>query len=367
MAADNTRGRAALQASLNYATDADLCIMRRRRGRHFAYYNGSGSPIRDAETLVRIRSLAIPPAYSEVRICRSPLGHLQATGRDARGRKQYRYHPDFRRWRDRDKFSRLRDFGLRLPLLRRRLRRDLALRGTPRDFVLAVVASLLRRTLARIGNEEYARHNGSYGLTTLRESHLAFLRAGRARLRFRGKSGQQQELVIDDARLTRLLRRCQRLPGQPLFQYVDDDGVIQSIDSGMVNDYLRDAMGEAFTSKDFRTWGASVLALQALSLTPLPRTRNERTLAHAMAPAVQAVAAMLGNTPAVSRNSYIHPAVIAAWREERLPALADPRQASWRELEGALLQLLRKRRAAHGDAANLGPSGSRKSRHRLAE
>jgi DNA topoisomerase IB len=328
-------------ASLTYASDADLCIVRRRVGRRFAYYNGSGARVDDEETLARIRSLAVPPAYRQVRICRSPLGHLQAVGRDARGRKQYRYHPEFRRSRERDKFARLRDFGERLPRLRRRLQRDLVRRGVPRDFVLAVVVSVMRRTLARVGNEEYRRHNGSYGLTTLRERHLAFVREGRARLCFRGKSGQDHELVIDDARLTRLLRRCQRLPGQLLFQYLDDDGTTQSVDSGMVNDYLRDATGEAFTSKDLRTWGASVLALQALALTPLPRGRSERDLARAMAAPVQAVAAMLGNTPSVCRNSYIHPEVIAAWREQRLPALPDPANAHWRDLERELLRMLK--------------------------
>lgn len=331
----------AMGAALTYASDVDLCIVRRRAGRHFAYFNGSGRRIDDEATLARIRSLAIPPAYREVRICRSPSGHLQAVGRDARGRKQYRYHPEFRRSREHDKFSRLRDFGKRLPLLRRRLKRDLALPGVPRDFVLAVAVSVMRRTLARVGNEEYARHNGSYGLTTLRENHVA-LRAGRARLRFRGKSGQDHELVIDDAHLTRLLRRCQRLPGQLLFQYVDENGETQSIDSGMVNDYLRDAMGTEFTSKDIRTWGASVLALQALAMTPLPRTRSEPGFARAMAPAIEAVSAMLGNTPSVCRNSYVHPEIIAAWREERLPALPDPAGARWRDLERELLRLLKR-------------------------
>lgn len=326
---------------LTYAGESDLCIVRRRLHGRFAYYNGNGRRVGDAATLERIRKLAIPPAYRDVRICRSPSGHLQATGRDARGRKQYRYHPEFRRSRERDKFSRLRDFGRRLPALRRRLRRDLRLPGVSRDFVLAVVVSVMRRTLARVGNEEYARHNGSFGLTTLRDRHLAFVRDGRARLRFRGKSGKDHELLIDDAGLARLLRRCQRLPGQALFQYVDDAGATQSIDSGMVNDYLRDAMGESFTSKDIRTWGASVLALRALSLTPSPRTRNERDAARAMAPAVQAVAALLGNTPVVCRNSYIHPEIIAAWRARRLPAIADPARAHWRDLERELLRLLK--------------------------
>ncbi|HEY0231098.1 MAG TPA: DNA topoisomerase IB, partial [Dokdonella sp.] len=218
-----------------------------------------------------------------------------------------------------------------------------ALPGLPRERVLAVVVSLLGQTIARIGNEEYQRQNGSFGLTTLRDRHLAFLRGGRARLRFRGKSAQDHELVVDDARLTRLLRRCRELPGRRLFQYRDDDGRLQSVDSGLVNDYLREAMGEAFTSKDFRTWGASVLALRALASTPLPQTPGEPELARAMAPAVREVAAVLGNTPAVCRTSYIHPAVFDAWRNGRLPQAAE--FAGWRSGEKLLLRLLGKRSA----------------------
>jgi DNA topoisomerase IB len=315
-----------------------LCIVRRRVGSGFVYIDRSGRRVRDEKTLARIRSLAIPPAYTEVRICKLANGHLQAIGRDARRRKQYRYHPGWRRLRERGKFARLREFGRQLPALRRRLRRDLALPGLPRDRVLAVVVSLLGQTLARIGNEEYRRQNGSFGLTTLRDRHLTFLRGGRARLRFRGKSAKDHDLVVDDARLMRLLRRCRELPGQRLFQYRDDEGRLQSVDSGLVNDYLRDAMGESFTSKDFRTWGASVLALRAFAATPLPRLRSESELARAMAPAVRDVAAVLGNTAAVCRSSYIHPVVFAAWREERLPAVAE--FAGWRAGEKLLLRLL---------------------------
>lgn len=337
-----TNGRAA-STRLTHSTEADLCIVRRRVGKGFVYIDRSGRRVQDDKTLARIRSLAIPPAYTEVRICRLANGHLQAIGRDARRRKQYRYHPGWRRLRERGKFARLREFGRQLPALRRRLRHDLALPGLPRERVLAVVVSLLGQTLARIGNEEYRRQNGSFGLTTLRDRHLAFLRGGRARLRFRGKSAQNHELVVDDARLTRLLRRCQELPGQRLFQYRDDEGRLQSVDSGLVNDYLRDAMGESFTSKDFRTWGASVLALRALAATPLPRGRGEPALARAMAPAVRDVAAVLGNTAAVCRSSYIHPVVFAAWREERLPAVAE--FAGWRAGEKLLLRLLGARRS----------------------
>ena len=325
-------------AGLVHANEADLCIVRRRIGGGFVYLDRSGRRVRDDKTLARIRSLAIPPAYVDVRICRLANGHLQAIGRDARRRKQYRYHPAWRQLRERGKFARLREFGASLPALRRCLRRDLALSGLPRERVLAVVVSLLGQTLARIGNDEYQRQNGSFGLTTLRDHHLAFLRGGRAQLRFRGKSAQNHELVIDDARLIRLLRRCRELPGRRLFQYRDDDGRVQSVDSGLVNDYLREAMGEAFTSKDFRTWGASVLALRALASTPLPEGRSEAELARAMAPAVRDVASVLGNTATVCRNSYIHPAVFEAWRNGRLPQAAE--FGGWRRGEKLLLRLL---------------------------
>jgi DNA topoisomerase IB len=332
----------AQSARLVHATEADLCIVRRRVGRGFVYLDHAGKRVRDAATLERIRSLAIPPAYRNVRICRNPGGHLQAIGHDARKRKQYRYHPEWRRLRDRGKFARLREFGLQLPTLRRRLRRDLALPGLPRERALAVVVSLLAATLARVGNEEYMRENGSYGLTTLRARHLAFLHAGRVRLRFLGKSGQTQNIVVDDEKLSRLLRRMRELPGQPLFQYLDDDGKAQSIDSGMVNDYLHDAMGEDFTSKDFRTWGATLLAVHAFSRTPLPERRDERELARAIAPAVAQVAAVLGNTPKVCRDSYIHPDVFTAWRESRLGAAAAFTPRHSRAIEKFVLKLLRK-------------------------
>ncbi|MEP7042954.1 MAG: DNA topoisomerase IB [Dokdonella sp.] len=322
-----------------HTDDTDLSIVRRRVGAGFVYHDRSGRRVSDEKTLARIRSLAIPPAYRDVRICRLANGHLQAIGRDARHRKQYRYHPDWRRLREHGKFARMREFGLQLPALRRRLRRDLALAGLPRERVLAVVVSLLGQTLARIGNEEYRRQNGSFGLTTLRDRHLAFLRGGRVRLRFRGKSAQSQEIVVDDAKLTRLLHRCRELPGQRLFQYRDDDGRVQSVDSGLVNDYLREAMGASFTSKDFRTWGASVLALRALAATPLPRRHSETDFARAMAPAVREVAGVLGNTATVCRNSYVHPAVFEAWRSGSLPEVAE--FAGWSGGERLLLRVLR--------------------------
>ncbi|MGH8174173.1 MAG: DNA topoisomerase IB [Rhodanobacteraceae bacterium] len=341
-------------AGLTYVSDAAPGIRRRRSGSSFVYLDSDEKRIRDATTLERIRKLAIPPAYSDVWICASARGHLQATGRDARGRKQYRYHAKWRAKRDTDKFGKLIQFGERLAHLRRVLRRDLALPGLPEPKVLAVVVSLLAETGIRIGNEEYAVANGSYGLTTLRARHITFLRAGRATFRFRGKSGQAQEITIDNKSLVRLLRRCQQLPGQMLFQYLDDAGARQPVDSGMVNDYLRAAMGEEFTAKDFRTWAGTVQAIALLSRTELPADADERALTGAIAGVVKEVAAHLRNTPAVCRGSYIHPWVFAAWRSGDLHRLVPADAASHpRKFETFVLKLLRrgasKRKARRAD------------------
>src|SRR5688572_2885512 len=259
----------AADAGLLYVTDAEPGISRRRAGRGFSYRTPDGKTLRDRETLARIRALAVPPAYTDVWICPTARGHLQATGRDARRRKQYRYHPRWRRARDVGKFDRIVEFGRALPRLRRRLRADLRLPGFPRDKVLAIVVSLLAETMVRVGNDEYARTNRSYGLTTLRGRHVEFLRGGRARLRFRGKSGLDHERVIDDAALVRLVRAIQELPGQALFQYVDDaSGSVVPVASSDVNDYLRAAMGADFTAKDFRTWGGTLLAFRRLAELP---------------------------------------------------------------------------------------------------
>jgi DNA topoisomerase IB len=276
-------------------------------------------------------------------ICADANGHLQATGRDARGRKQYRYHAKWRATRDAGKFGKLIRFGERLPHLRRVLRRDLALPGLPEAKVLAVIVSLLADTGVRVGNEEYARSNGSYGLTTLRDRHVTFLREGRAVLRFRGKSGQAQEARVDDARLVRILRRCQQLPGQFLFQYIDDEGQRKPVDSGMVNQYLRDAMGEEFTAKDFRTWGGTVGAIALLAKMPLPESSAERPFKSAIVEVVKGVAERLGNTPAVCRSSYIDPRVFEAWRSGRLHRIV-PSEAvrATRRFETIALSLLRK-------------------------
>ena len=250
-----------------------------------------------------------------------------AAGRDARGRKQYRYHADFRAVREDGKFSRMAEFGARLPQLRRRLRRDLKLPGLPRDKVLAVIVSLLESTLIRIGSTEYARTNNSFGLTTLRDQHVKFIRDGRAFFRFRGKSGRFHEIVLNDARLARLIRHCQELPGQHLFQYVDDAGERQRVDSGLVNDYLRDAMGshrgEDFTAKDFRTWGATLRAIGVLACRERPQSCSERDFKRCIVDTAEQVSDALGNTPAVCRKSYINPIVFKAWRSGALHQLAN--------------------------------------------
>lgn len=330
-------------AGLVYVSDVEPGISRRRAGKGFCYIAPDGKRITDAATLTRIRGLAIPPAYTDVWICVNARGHLQATGRDARRRKQYRYHPRWRATRDDGKFGKLLQFGERLPRLRGRLRRHLVLDGFAREKVLAVVVSLLAETMIRVGNEEYAISNRSYGLTTLRARHVAFLQ-GRAVFRFRGKSGQQQEVAVNNTRLVRLLRRCQQLPGQALFQYIDESGARQPIDSGMVNDYLQEAMGENFTAKDFRTWGGSIRAIAALALTPVPEGGQEHALASAVAAAVKIVATELHNTPAVCRNSYIHPEVFAGWRDGTLHRLIPPAAATQaRVLEILSLRFLRAR------------------------
>ena len=323
----------AREGGLVYVGDADPGLSRRATATGFRYLDPAGKPVRDAGTLGRIRALAIPPAYREVWICRIANGHLQATGRDARGRKQYRYHPRWAEVRDREKFGRIEAFGAALPRLRRHLRRDLALPGFP----------VMADTLVRIGNAGYARDNKSFGLTTLRNRHVSFLRGGRARFRFRGKGGIEHDVVLDDARLARLLRNCQQLPGQHLFQYQDDAGHAQPVDSGTVNDYLRAAMGEAFTAKDFRTWGGTLAAIRLLAEMPWDEAGASQRAMASMRKAVETdVARQLGNTPAVCRKSYIDPRVYTAWEGGWL-ARASNGVRGPRQWEALALKLLRRR------------------------
>ena len=335
----------ARDAGLVYVSDVDPGITRRRAGTGFAYRDPQGRTVRDGDALQRIRALAIPPAYTDVWICMRANGHLQATGRDARKRKQYRYHAQWQQLRGDGKFERVVAFGAALPRLRRRLRADLALPGFPRAKVLAIVIAVMAETLVRIGNDAYARDNKSFGLTTLRNRHVAFLQGGRARFRFRGKGGLEHDVVLDDARLAKLVRHCQQLPGQPLFQYRDDDGAVQPVDSGEVNDYLRDAMGSDFTAKDFRTWGGTLAAFQRFAATPLPGDGDpsERALAGVQNDVVAQVAHALGNTPAVCRKAYIDPAIFAGWRDGALQRAAASARGA-RQWEQATLKFLRRAR-----------------------
>ncbi|MGY1457462.1 MULTISPECIES: DNA topoisomerase IB [unclassified Luteimonas] len=335
----------AAEAGLLYVNDRDPGIHRLRCGSGFRYRDPDGSAVRDAATLERIRALAIPPAYQDVWICRSPRGHLQATGRDARGRKQYRYHAGWRSCRDAGKFDRLPAFADSLPRLRRRLRTDLAQPGFPRDKVLALVVLTLSTTLLRVGNDAYARDNGSYGLTTLRSRH-ARSSGGALRLKFTGKGGKQHDIGIDDRRLARMLRSMHQLPGQRLFQYRDDAGELQPVDSSMVNGYLQDRMGAPFTAKDFRTWGATLAAFRLLAATPPPEDASERALAGLQQQVIAEVAAMLGNTVSVCRKSYIDPCVFEGWQDGSLERAAA-RASGARQWESAARRFLsRARRAA---------------------
>jgi DNA topoisomerase-1 len=334
----------ALEAGLVYVSDAEPGIRRLRTGRGFRYVTPAKRPLAADKHLRRIASLAIPPAYKDVWITVHSRGHLQATGRDARGRKQYRYHPEWRRFRDSAKFDRMIAFGEALKRLRRKLKRDLALPGLPREKVLALIVSLLDATRVRIGNSEYARDNKSFGITTLRDRHVKFIRDGRAMLSFRGKGGVQHEILINDKRIAQIVRHCHELPGQHLFQYISDEGQRCPIDSGQVNDYLRAAMGDDFTAKDFRTWGATLHALILLSCTPLPDPLSERACKQAIMGVVRSVAQKLRNTPAVCRKSYINPAVFDNWRSGRIHAAFDGALSlsAPRKAEAQVLEFLRK-------------------------
>ena len=338
----------AREAKLRYVSVGDPGIRRERNGKGWAYFGPDGNAVKDEDTLMRIRKLAIPPAYRDVWICVGARGHLQATGVDARGRKQYRYHADWRAQRDSAKFERMVQFGEALPRLRRAIRRDLALPGLPQEKVLAVVVALLDSTLVRVGNVEYARDNNSFGLTTLRDRHVKFIRDGRAVLSFRGKGGIDHEVAINDLRLARIVRHCQSVPGQHLFQYKGYDGLHHPIDSDQVNDYIARAMGADFTAKDFRTWGATERAIALMSCTPLPDNASDAKLAACIMQTVKAVAAELRNTPAVCRKSYINPAVFEAWREGRLHRLVigDLARAPSRAEHAALVFLRAQARRA---------------------
>lgn len=343
----------AASAGLRYVDSDDPGITRRRRGSGFDYRLATGARVTEPATLERIGALAIPPAWTDVWICPSPNGHLQATGRDARGRKQYRYHARFRERRDADKFTRIIRFGERLPRIRRRVTRDLSARGLPERKVIAAVVRLLELTLLRVGNDEYARFNRSFGLSTLRNRH-ARITGDRVRFRFRGKGGRTSEVGIADRRLAAVLRRCQSLPGQHLFEYIGDDGETRRVDSDDINAYIREAAGdEAFSAKDVRTWAATVLAFRALHAAD--PTEGAAGAERAVKDAVEAAADRLGNTPTVARASYVHPAVLETYLEG--DALVRGRGVSLRHVataspptpaeEEAVLRLLRAKAAEH--------------------
>ncbi len=311
--------RSAEEAGLRYVVPKGPGIKRRRAGAGFVYLDSNNRPVRDPQILARIRSLVIPPAWSSVWICPSPNGHIQAIGWDAKGRKQYRYHPEYRAARDLAKFDRMRAFGKVLPRIRRIVGRDLRLRGMPKRKVLAAVVKLLETTFIRIGNEEYAEENGSFGLTTLRNQHVEVL-GGLLKFRFRGKSGQQHEIKLEDKRLARIVRRCKDIPGSSLFEYIDEEGKPQSLESGDVNEYLRSITHGEFTAKDFRTWGGTCLAAEFL-LKQLPEIDSPTKAA--LVEVVKNVACKLGNKPATCRKYYIHPLILETFEAGTLRNFAE--------------------------------------------
>jgi len=333
-------------ASLKYVDDSQSGYGRRRSGRGFVYLRPDGRLVRNPKILRRIRSLVIPPAWTDVWICLDANGHLQATGHDARGRKQYRYHERWRIVRDETKYERLADFGRVLPKIRARVRRDLRLPGLPRDKVLAALVRLMDQTAIRIGNEEYTRENRSFGLTTLENRHVQ-VNGDSIEFRFTGKSGKAHAVATSDPRLARIVRRCRDLPGQRLFQYLDADGRRQAVSSNDVNDYLRAATGADFTAKDFRTWIGTLAAAAAVGATDLPKTPT--AIKRGLVEIVKTVAEQLGNTVAVCRKCYIHPRVLEAFSDATLRAKltlfgkcppSGPSRAL-RALETRLLCLLR--------------------------
>jgi DNA topoisomerase I len=342
--------KAAKLVGLRYVMGYEPGILRRKSGNGFVYIGTNGKVLRDSDQLQRIRSLAIPPAWKEVWICSSAYGHLQAVGRDARGRKQYRYHARYREARDRTKFGHLMAFGNALPAIRREVNHDLRLEGLPRNKVLAAVVRLLDTTCMRIGNEEYVRDNNSFGLTTLRNRHVQI--AGKTlRFRFRGKSGQVHNLELADYQLARIIKRCQELPGYELFEYLDHTGKPAKVNSEDVNGYLRGITGEEFTAKDFRTWAGTSLAL--LALEGLGPARSAAQAKRTITAAIKSVSQKLGNRPPACRKYYVHPVILDAYSQGHLCGLREhmirKRSAhALRREELALLKLLSRDQTRQG-------------------
>jgi DNA topoisomerase-1 len=343
--------QAAKAANLRYVTDIVPGITRVRRGRGFSYHDSDGTRIIDKETLSRIRALAIPPAWHDVWIAPTANAHIQATGRDDKGRKQYRYHPRWRAVRDEIKYDHVTSFGHALPAIRRRVKRDLSRHGLPQEKVVATVVALLEATLIRIGNEEYARENKSYGLTTMRNRHVD-VGSRSVRFHFRGKSGQYHEVSVSDRRIATIVKRCRELPGQELFQYVDDDGERCSVTSGDVNEYLHEITCESFSAKDFRTWAGTVLAADVLQEIGDGETDTDRT--HNIVKAIEQVAEQLGNTPAVCRKCYVHPGILNAYLEGSFAETIRSMPASVRGLSASEARTLAflERRASRVTAAH---------------
>jgi DNA topoisomerase-1 len=338
------RPPAAAQAGLVYASDDEPGIRRVRKGNGFTYFGPDGKRVTDRVALERIRGLVIPPAWKDVWISGRPRGHLQATGRDARGRKQRIYHPAWRAVRDADKFSRMLGFARALPRIRRRVARDLGQPGLPREKVIATIVRLLEMTYARIGNEEYARDNGSFGLTTLRDRHVTITRST-VRFLFRGKSGRELELGVTNRRVARVVKRCEELPGQMLFQYLGPNGERRTVHSDDVNQYLQEISGEDYTAKDYRTWSATVLAIGALR--DVARFESDAEAKHNVVAAIDSVARRLGHTRAVCRRSYVHPRVIDTYMDGSLEGiLSIVSSKAYRNLkadEVAVLALLKRK------------------------
>jgi DNA topoisomerase-1 len=333
----------ARENGLRYVSDDAPGIRRLRRGRHFTYVGPDGRPVRDPAVLARIRSLAVPPAYEDVWICPDPRGHIQATGRDARRRKQYRYHQRWREVRDENKYARMLDFAAALPRIRRRVAADLRRKDLDREKVLAAVVALLEITAVRVGNDEYARANQSFGLTTLRNRH-AWVHGSKLTFRFRGKSGVAHDVRVIDHRLAKIVRACQELPDQRLFDYVGDDGDVHRVGSNEVNEYIREISGGDFTAKDFRTWMGTVRCAVALSQMDEAATVTDRK--RNVLEAVRDVARHLGNTAAVCRKCYVHPEVLAAYMDAgklEQTAASRPSTRGLRAEERFVIQLLKRR------------------------
>ncbi|ANY79358.1 DNA topoisomerase I [Microvirga ossetica] len=339
---------AAETAGLTYVSDEAPGIRRRKSGKGFTYTKPDGAKVTDKATLARIRSLAIPPAYTDVWICARANGHIQATGRDAKGRKQYRYHPAFREVRESTKYEHMLEFARGLPAIRKTIDEHMSLRGLPREKVLATVVHLLENTLIRVGNSDYVKQNKSYGLTTLRDPHVK-VEGGELRFQFKGKSGKTWKLQVKDRRIARIVKACQDLPGQDLFQYIGDDGEQLSITSADVNAYLKEITGREITAKDFRTWAGTVLA--ALALSEFEEFDNQAKAKKNIREAIEKVASRLGNTPSICRKCYVHPEVFACYLDGGL--LLDVKQrietqlredlSSLKPEEAAVLSLLQER------------------------